>query len=63
MNTINLIGLPARGEFISYNNFSFYGHIVKVVGNNITIKGTIGKGRCKKIKYYTFDKSKVEIYV
>ncbi|MFA5395443.1 MAG: hypothetical protein WC346_05415 [Methanogenium sp.] len=63
MNTINLISLPARGEFISYSNRFFYGQIVKVVGNNITIKGTIGKGRYKKIKYYTFDKSKVEIYV
>jgi hypothetical protein len=62
MDNINFISLPARGEFDSYNNRFFYGTVAKVLDANITIKGTVGKGRRKKIKYYTFKKEKVQIY-
>ena len=62
MDNINLIDLPARGEFNSYNKRFFYGIVSKVLDKDITIKGTVGKGRRKKIKYYTFSKDKVQIY-
>jgi ferredoxin-fold anticodon binding domain-containing protein len=62
MDAINLIGLSARGEFTSYSNRFFYGTIAKIIGDNITIKGSVGKGKYKKIKYYAFNKNKVRIY-
>jgi hypothetical protein len=56
------ISLSARGEFLSYNKRFFYGTVAKVLDTDITIKGTVGKGRRKKVKYYTFPKDRVEIY-
>jgi hypothetical protein len=62
MDNINLIGLPARGEFNDYNNRFFYGTVAKVLENNITIQGSVGKGKRKKVKFYAFSKDKVAIY-
>ena len=58
----SLIGFPAKGVFDSYDNPSFYGTIAKVMENQITIKGSKGKGRRKKVVHFTFPNDKVVIY-